>query len=141
MAEKNRSLVAYYARSYYARKLGAEGFHTFEQWVAIRDATDGWCVGFTRNRHFVGLENLTEDHIFPLIKGGSDDISNIQALCKSCNSRKSDKFPVGLEKGLLLDENLTIPINVLCGQHIGDSTSFSKSTGIIDEKSIISGNQ
>lgn len=35
---------------------------------------------------------LEIDHIKPLAKGGSDEIDNKQALCQSCNNKKSDKY-------------------------------------------------
>lgn len=36
-------------------------------------------------------ENLHIDHIMPLSKGGGDEIENLQFMCRSHNSQKSDK--------------------------------------------------
>ncbi len=37
-------------------------------------------------------ENLTIDHILPLSRGGSDDLGNLQFLCRSHNSAKGDRL-------------------------------------------------
>ena len=50
-------------------------------------ARDGWkCAycGTTAGR-------LTLDHIIPRSKGGTDDLGNLQTLCKKCNIGKSNK--------------------------------------------------
>ena len=37
-------------------------------------------------------EKLTIDHIKPVSRGGTNKSSNLQVLCKSCNSKKSNKY-------------------------------------------------
>lgn len=44
----------------------------------------------TRCKYCKNKENLTIDHKIPKVKGGSDDISNFQCLCKKCNGSKGD---------------------------------------------------
>lgn len=37
-------------------------------------------------------DDLTCDHVVPLVRGGSNDIDNLTTACRSCNSSKSDKL-------------------------------------------------
>lgn len=37
-------------------------------------------------------DDLTIDHKVPLSRGGADDLSNLQFLCRPCNSRKRDSL-------------------------------------------------
>lgn len=72
-------------RRYRARKRHAPGQHTAAQWEALK-AQYGYrclCCGVCEPEI-----TLTADHIVPLVHGGSDDVSNLQPLCLSCNSRK-----------------------------------------------------
>lgn len=44
-----------------------------------------------RCQHCGAHKDLSVDHIFPESKGGTLDFSNLQTLCRPCNSKKRDK--------------------------------------------------
>lgn len=46
------------------------------------------CKYCGRNSKEIGLEI---DHIVPIMKGGSNELGNLQTLCKDCNNEKLDK--------------------------------------------------
>jgi len=67
------------------RKLGAKGSHTIKEWEELKRKFKYKCAS-------CGLKKpLTEDHIIPLSRGGTDYIENIQPLCRSCNAIKYTK--------------------------------------------------
>lgn len=35
---------------------------------------------------------MTKDHIKPVCKGGSNNLSNLQTMCKPCNEKKGSKY-------------------------------------------------
>ena len=66
------------------------GSHTYEEWQTLKSKYNYTCPCCGLQEPFIGQksEYLTEDHIIPLSKGGSDLIENIQPLCISCNVKK-----------------------------------------------------
>ena len=58
--------------------------HTPEQWEAVLQETDPFCVRCGTSPE----DGRVKDHIVPLCMGGSDGIDNLQPICRRCNSAK-----------------------------------------------------
>jgi len=67
------------------RQTQAGGSFTEKEWNILCKKCKSRCACCGKRRR------LTVDHIIPVSKGGTSDISNIQPLCQSCNSKKRDK--------------------------------------------------
>jgi 5-methylcytosine-specific restriction endonuclease McrA len=68
-------------------KIGS--YHTYEEWCLLKKEYNYTCPCCKISEPTV---KLTEDHIVPLSKNGTNDISNIQPLCSSCNCKKRVKI-------------------------------------------------
>ena len=74
--------MAFLRHKEYLRHKNVSGGHSFEDWQRIKLRHGNKCA-------ICGQEKpLTKDHVIPLSLGGTDDVGNIQPLCRSCNSRK-----------------------------------------------------
>lgn len=65
------------------------GSHTFGEWESLKAQYNWTCPSCGKVEPNI---RLTEDHITPLSKGGSNNIENIQPLCRSCNAKKHTKI-------------------------------------------------
>ncbi len=68
-----------------AMKIGNGGSFTAKEWIDLCNQYGNICLCCKESK------KLTADHVVPLISGGVNNISNIQPLCLSCNSKKGTK--------------------------------------------------
>lgn len=100
-ATANPDKVVALAHKKRARKRAAEGTHSANDVADIFKAQRGRCA-YCRNK----LKNREwhVDHKTALSKGGTNDRTNLQICCPSCNTKKHAKDPVDFarEMGLLI---------------------------------------
>jgi 5-methylcytosine-specific restriction endonuclease McrA len=68
-----------------ARVKAAEGTFQASDIITIFESQNHTCLACKQQKP------LTIDHIIPISRGGTNWPSNLQGLCQSCNSRKSDR--------------------------------------------------
>lgn len=62
------------------------GFHTEQEWISLCNRYGNVCLCCKEHK------KLTHDHIIPITqKGCTDNIDNIQPLCRACNTKKLNK--------------------------------------------------
>lgn len=89
IGEKRKHYFNRKRHDYRARKRSNGGFYSNQEWEDLKSKYGYKCLCCGKEEKH-GILNV--DHIVPISKGGRNDISNIQPLCKSCNSKKRDKI-------------------------------------------------
>jgi 5-methylcytosine-specific restriction endonuclease McrA len=87
--QQSSAFKASNARNHHRRRLLMENLPcdlTAEQWEDIKASQNYKCAMCGEEK------SLHRDHIIPVTKGGAFTKSNIQGLCKSCNSSKNNRI-------------------------------------------------
>lgn len=84
----NKDKVNVWTRNRRAKMNGNPGKLLPSEWSAIKASQGYRCLMCGLSEPHI---RLTIDHVVPVSRGGSNDKSNIQGLCKSCNCSKNAK--------------------------------------------------
>lgn len=71
------------------KRFDGDATHSFGDWQLLKRQYGFRCPSCNVKEPEI---TLTEDHIVPLSRGGTDAIENIQPLCLKCNLRKHTKI-------------------------------------------------
>lgn len=86
-----------------SRKLGADGSYGPEDVQRMLQTQNGLCNGCACDIRL----KYTVDHMMPLSRGGSNWPSNLQLLCKRCNSAKNNR---SMEEWLAIKERICLAL-------------------------------
>lgn len=90
-SKKNRHILKIKEDKRRAFLKGCEGSHTHEQAMVVLESQKYRCINCNC---CLKKNEKHKDHIMPLSRGGSNNIKNIQYLCRSCNLSKNAKDPI-----------------------------------------------
>ena len=82
---KSKRYARYWSALYKFRKKGAGGHFTLGEWENLKIQYNWTCPSCQLKEPSI---LLTMDHIVPITRDGSNNIENIQPLCRICNSKK-----------------------------------------------------
>jgi 5-methylcytosine-specific restriction endonuclease McrA len=77
---------------------------TSKQWEKILAMQNNHCADC--GREFSDTLKPARDHIIPLSLGGGLTFGNVQALCKSCNSKKKNRFDISNSLERVFNDNI-----------------------------------
>lgn len=119
LAERARLRSRIYSHNRRVRIVTSVGSYTVQEWtelVARFDACPGCGRVWKDIRPIRGRRSaITVDHVIPLSRGGTNNASNLQPLCHSCNSAKGTRLSWEGSRTLALKCPRCHRVSCICG--------------------------